>query len=111
MGCTLSEVHARDDGEIHWLLIENAGMTASDEVLDVACGPGLVECEIAKVAGHVTDIDLTPAMIEQARERQRSLGLTRTYQPDPDYRRRLVTDVPPPLLHPRRHPLFIPSLH
>lgn len=70
-----SEMHARDDDEIHQLLIATAGITAADEVLDVACGPGLVACEVAKIARHVTGIDLTPAMIDQARERQRVLGL------------------------------------
>jgi SAM-dependent methyltransferase len=44
-------------------------------VLDVACGPGLVACTLAQVARHVTGIDLTPAMIGQARARQRSRGL------------------------------------
>jgi ubiquinone/menaquinone biosynthesis C-methylase UbiE len=70
-----SEMHARDDAEIHQLLINTAGITGADEVLDVACGPGLVACEVAKVARHVTGIDLTPAMIDQARARQRSLAL------------------------------------
>lgn len=70
-----SEMHARDDAEIHQLLIQAAGITPEDSVLDVACGPGLVACEVARVAQHVTGIDLTPAMIEQACERQRSLGL------------------------------------
>jgi SAM-dependent methyltransferase len=45
-------------------------------VLDVACGPGLVACTLAAVARQVTGIDLTPAMIEQARARQREQGLT-----------------------------------
>jgi ubiquinone/menaquinone biosynthesis C-methylase UbiE len=44
-------------------------------VLDVACGPGIVSCAIASRGAHVTGIDLTPAMIAQARERQRSLQL------------------------------------
>jgi hypothetical protein len=35
-----SEMHARDDAEIHQLLIRTAGITAGDEVLDVAWGPG-----------------------------------------------------------------------
>ena len=70
-----SEIHAGDGGEVHQLLIRTAGITADDEVLDVACGPGLVACEVAKVARHVTGIDLTPAMIEQARGRQQSFGL------------------------------------
>jgi ubiquinone/menaquinone biosynthesis C-methylase UbiE len=70
-----SEMHARDDSEIHRRLIETAGIGAEDEVLDVACGPGLVACEVARVARHVTGVDLTRAMIEQAEARQRSLGL------------------------------------
>src|SRR5262245_13308127 len=70
-----SEIHARDDAEIHRLLIDTAGIGPDDEVLDVACGPGLVACAVARVARHVTGIDLTPAMIDQARGRERSLGL------------------------------------
>ncbi|HWB10111.1 MAG TPA: methyltransferase domain-containing protein [Pirellulales bacterium] len=70
-----SEMHARDDAEIHRLLIDTAGIGPEDEVLDVACGPGLVACEVAKVARHVTGVDLTQAMIEQAEARQKSLGL------------------------------------
>lgn len=70
-----SQMHARDDNEIHQLLIRTAGITADDEVLDVACGPGLVACEVARIARHVTGIGLTPAMIEQARGRQQALGL------------------------------------
>lgn len=70
-----SEMHARDDADIHQLLIRTAGIAADDEVLDVACGPGLVACEVAKVSRHVTGIDLTPAMIDQARSRQQALGL------------------------------------
>lgn len=71
-----AELHARDDAAIHQLLINTAGIGPADNVLDVACGPGLVACEVARVASHVTGIDLTPAMIDQARERQRKLGLT-----------------------------------
>lgn len=70
-----SQMHARDDAGIHLRLLDTADITPADEVLDVACGPGLVACEVAKVAKHVTGIDLTPAMIEQGRARQSSLGL------------------------------------
>ena len=70
-----SEMHARDDAEIYELIIRSARITALDNVLDVACGPGLVACEVAKVAMTVTGIDLTPEMIRQARDRQQSLGL------------------------------------
>ncbi len=71
-----SEMHARDDAGIHRLLIETADIGPEDDVLDVACGPGLVACEVAKVARHVTGVDLTRAMIEQAEARQHSLGLS-----------------------------------
>jgi len=52
------------------LLIRMSGLDSSDSVLDVACGPGLVACEFAKIAGHVTGIDITEKMIEQARRLQ-----------------------------------------
>lgn len=71
-----SQLHERDDAEIHQLLIHTADITAHDDVLDVACGPGLVASEVAQVARHVTGIDLTPAMIKQAQARQQALGLT-----------------------------------
>lgn len=49
------------------LLIEMSGLRDTDTVLDVACGPGLVACEFAPHAKHVTGIDITEAMIEKAR--------------------------------------------
>ncbi len=58
------------------LVREAAGLTGEDEVLDVACGPGLVACDFARFARRVTGIDLTPGMIEQARRRQAANGLT-----------------------------------
>ncbi|RRS07876.1 class I SAM-dependent methyltransferase [Pseudoalteromonas sp. J010] len=57
------------------LLIEMSGATADDNILDIACGPGLVACEFAKVARHVTGIDLTEKMIEQALCHQKEKGL------------------------------------
>lgn len=57
------------------MLIELSGVSASDDVLDVACGPGLVACEFATHARHVTGIDITPQMIEQAKERQQDKRL------------------------------------
>ncbi|HEY4259125.1 MAG TPA: methyltransferase domain-containing protein [Schlesneria sp.] len=71
-----SQLHAKDDAQIHQMLIKTAGIESNDNVLDVACGPGLVACEVAKVAKHVTGVDLTPAMIDQARKHQQSLALT-----------------------------------
>jgi ubiquinone/menaquinone biosynthesis C-methylase UbiE len=58
------------------LLLEMSGVRKSDTVLDVACGPGLVACEFARHASHVTGIDITEAMIEKARAlgREKNLG-------------------------------------
>lgn len=42
----------------------------SDAALDVACGPGVLACALAKVVLHATGIDLTPAMLDQARKTQ-----------------------------------------
>ena len=58
------------------MLIEMSGVSSADSVLDVACGPGLVACEFAPLAKHVTGIDITPRMIEQSKERQKDKGLT-----------------------------------
>ena len=58
------------------LLLAASGVGPEDTVLDVACGPGLMACAFAKVARHVTGIDLTPAMIEQAKVMQQADGLT-----------------------------------
>jgi SAM-dependent methyltransferase len=57
------------------LVIETAGIDPGDTVLDVACGPGLITCAVARVARHVTGIDITPAMIDEARKTQQSQGL------------------------------------
>jgi SAM-dependent methyltransferase len=71
-----AEMPAHSNEESVRLLIDMARVGPEDAVLDVACGPGLVACPLAEVARHVTGIDLTPAMIEQAKARQRASGLT-----------------------------------
>ncbi|HVT92676.1 MAG TPA: class I SAM-dependent methyltransferase [Bryobacteraceae bacterium] len=57
------------------IFLEAAEVNRDDEALDVACGPGIISCALAGVARRVTGIDLVPAMIEQARDRQRAKGL------------------------------------
>jgi tRNA/tmRNA/rRNA uracil-C5-methylase (TrmA/RlmC/RlmD family) len=100
-----AEMPAHSNEESVRLLIDMAEVGPEDTVLDVACGPGLVACPLAKVARHVTGLDLTPAMIEQARAKQRATGLTNLTW--------LVGDaVPLPFrrLLGGRHPLLVPPL-
>jgi SAM-dependent methyltransferase len=58
------------------LLLQTARPTPNSEVLDVACGPGLLACAFAPHALKVTGIDATPAMIERAMALQTQRGLT-----------------------------------
>ncbi len=62
--------------EILQRIIAAADPQAGDEVLDVACGPGILTCALAAKVRHATGIDLTPAMLEQSRKRQAELELT-----------------------------------
>jgi ubiquinone/menaquinone biosynthesis C-methylase UbiE len=61
---TQNAAHSAEYAVKRLLAISNVGK--KDIVLDVACGSGSVSCELAKVAHHITGIDITPAMIEQA---------------------------------------------
>ncbi|MCU1253921.1 MAG: methylase involved in ubiquinone/menaquinone biosynthesis [Candidatus Angelobacter sp.] len=56
-------------------IVQWAGTSADDTVLDVACGPGLLACAFARAAQHATGVDMTPAMLEQARKTQQEQGL------------------------------------
>jgi ubiquinone/menaquinone biosynthesis C-methylase UbiE len=56
-------------------IVRAARPSASDTALDVACGPGLLVCSLAKFVRHATGIDLTPAMLEQARRTQTAQGV------------------------------------
>ncbi|MGB7189193.1 MAG: methyltransferase domain-containing protein [Acidobacteriaceae bacterium] len=56
-------------------IVDAAQPGPDDTVLDVACGPGVVACAFARVTRHATGIDLTPAMLEQARKTQAQQGI------------------------------------
>jgi ubiquinone/menaquinone biosynthesis C-methylase UbiE len=58
------------------LTLEFSGVGPTDTVLDVACGPGILACAFARVAKHVTGIDITPAMLDRARLLQAERKLT-----------------------------------
>jgi len=64
------------DREALQVLVDASGAGPDDEVLDVACGPGLVACAFARVVRHVTGIDLTPAMLARAAEVAREQQVT-----------------------------------
>src|SRR5919112_5460110 len=57
------------------LMLKLCAPKQNDVVLDIACGTGIISCEFAKEVSHVTGIDLTPAMIEQAKVLQQEKHL------------------------------------
>ncbi len=56
-------------------IVRMAGAGSDDTVLDVACGPGLLTCAFARIVRHAVGLDLTPAMLEQARKTQAEQGI------------------------------------
>jgi ubiquinone/menaquinone biosynthesis C-methylase UbiE len=63
------------DQEFLSRIVRMADTGIADTVLDVACGPGLLACAFARAASHATGIDLTPAMLVQARALQTEQGV------------------------------------
>lgn len=57
------------------MLIEMSEINKTSRVLDVASGPGLVAIAFAEIARQVTCLDMTPAMLEQARKQAAAKGL------------------------------------
>jgi ubiquinone/menaquinone biosynthesis C-methylase UbiE len=57
--------------------IRDAGrLDSSSRVLDVACGPGIVVEALARFALEVVGCDITPAMLDKARQRCAAAGLS-----------------------------------
>src|SRR3569832_2377460 len=56
-----------------------AGIRAGLRVLDVACGTGVVALTAARGGAKVQGLDLTPELVERARENGRLLGLDTTF--------------------------------
>ena len=52
-------------------LVRHAGIKAGQTVLDVACGTGVVAVTAARAGARVTGFDLTPELLEHARENAR----------------------------------------
>lgn len=53
------------------MLVKFAKVSAGQRVLDVACGTGVVAVTAARRGARVTGIDLTPPLLERARENSR----------------------------------------
>jgi SAM-dependent methyltransferase len=52
-------------------LVKFAGVLSAHRLLDVACGTGVVAITAARLGANVTGIDLTPQLLERARENSR----------------------------------------
>jgi ubiquinone/menaquinone biosynthesis C-methylase UbiE len=57
-------------------LIELIAPGPADYLLDVGCGTGQFVVKVAALVAHATGMDLTPAMLEQARAHQAAQGIT-----------------------------------
>jgi SAM-dependent methyltransferase len=57
-------------------LVKHARVHAGQRVLDVACGTGVVAVTAARLGARVTGLDLTPALLEGARENSQIAGVT-----------------------------------
>jgi ubiquinone/menaquinone biosynthesis C-methylase UbiE len=71
-----TENEGHSDEAAFQLMFDLTGVNKKDTVLDLACGPGLVTTAFASQAKHATGIDITPAMIEKAKQIQKEKGLT-----------------------------------
>ena len=69
-----ADLPLHSEGDAMARTVASCRLQADSVALDVACGPGILACALAEQGGHVTGIDLTPAMIEQARIRQTAAG-------------------------------------
>jgi ubiquinone/menaquinone biosynthesis C-methylase UbiE len=65
-----AEAQAIRNQEALDFIVRMAEAGPDDTSLDVACGPGLLACAFARVVRYAVGIDLTPAMLDQARKTQ-----------------------------------------
>lgn len=56
-------------------LVKHAGVRPGDQVLDVACGTGVVAITVARLGARVTGLDLTPELLAHARENATIAGV------------------------------------
>jgi ubiquinone/menaquinone biosynthesis C-methylase UbiE len=70
-----STAHTITDTNALRMIVEAATPRQGDIVLDVACGGGLVVCAFAPHVKHATGIDMTPAMLDRARQLAAEKGI------------------------------------
>src|SRR6266566_2724950 len=56
-------------------LVRRASPRAGQRVLDVACGTGVVAVTAARLGARATGLDLTPELLERARENSQIAGV------------------------------------
>jgi len=56
-------------------VVKHARVRAGHQVLDVGCGTGVVAVTAARLGARVTGLDLTPALLERARENAQVAGV------------------------------------
>lgn len=61
--------------EVGTRIVSRVGVSAGDEVLDVACGTGNAAIPAAAAGARVTGVDLTPELFEAARARASEAGV------------------------------------
>jgi SAM-dependent methyltransferase len=57
-------------------LVKHARVHAGQRILDVGCGTGVVAVTAARLGAEVTGLDLTPPLLERARENAHIAGVT-----------------------------------
>jgi SAM-dependent methyltransferase len=66
-------------GSVAPRLLRFAGVTAGAQLLDVACGTGVVALSAARLGARVTGVDLTPELIARAKENASLMRLEGTF--------------------------------
>jgi len=66
-------------GDLHERVTDALGPAPGDRWLDVACGTGAIAERAASAGADVTGLDLSPVLIETAKERANELGLDIDY--------------------------------
>ena len=61
-------------------LLKELGFRSGMRMADLGCGTGLLVCEAARMGGHAMGVDIAEAMIDFARRRAESLGLSVDFQ-------------------------------